>query len=443
MNLLRRLVIAGHLAMFGLPVLATGASAESLFGCVDLAGSHNMPSVEGHDGVFFRIDPDLHMFHSLSDESATALERLSEALATSGTTLIYIPVPTRALAMAHQLPQIARDYGYDNDVATTVYVDGLNRLRNANVETTDVRRALRFGSKEAAPFFATDPRLTPEGAQFMARAIAETIGQSQGFDSIPKSQFSTQTGAAADLPSDMRSRLQRHCMINLPKVQAVTYVTTRTQAAALSTNSSIFGSNQSISRNSNIALIGTEITGSPVSNLAGFLSQATGLDVLQYSVEGGGSFAAMSSYLTSSAFQNTRPTYLVWTNPVNNNLARYGDQPMRELAVAAEGNCPISLHVSRGNEINSQRIDLGGLDGRRSYTLFVDADGAEATEAQFDFVSRTGLMRRKTIIRHPEQVKTGRFYVPLSGLWPEGATSVEIKLDVPFGPGALVSACLD
>lgn len=442
MNFLRRFIMAGRLAMFVLPVLATSAAAQSVYGCLDLAGRHNMPSVEGRDGIFYRIDPDLYMFHSISDETVAGIAGLSSALQANGTTLIYIPVPTRGLAMPDQLPQMARDYGFDADLATTVYVDVLRRLRGAKVVTADVRRAFRIAAKEAVPFFGTDPRLTPEGAQLMARAIAESLGQSDGFDAIPKSQFVTQTGTSTILPSDMRSKLQRHCMINLPKVEAVSYVTTRTQAATLGTNSSIFGE-QVTTRSMKIALIGTDITGSPASNLAGFLSQATGLNVLQYSVEDGGSFAAMSSYLTSSAFQNERPAYLVWTNPVNNNLAQFGDQPLRELTVAAATNCPISLHVSRGSEMNSLRIDLNGLDGRQSYALYVDADGAEASEARFDFLSRSGLMRRKTIIRHPKQVKTGRFYMPLSGLWQEGAISVEILLDVPFGPGALVSACLD
>ncbi|MFT4960851.1 MAG: alginate biosynthesis protein AlgX [Paracoccaceae bacterium] len=442
MNFLRKLVKAGRLAMLAFPVLVTGAAAQSVYGCVDLAGRHNMPSIEGLDGVFYRIDPDLHMFHSLSEESVARLAALSRALAANGTTLIYIPVPTRGLAMPDQLPQMARDYGFDVDLATTVYVDGVRRLRDAKVVTADVRRALRFAAKEAPPFFATDPRLTPEGAEFMAGAIAMVIGQSQDFDAIPKSQFATQTGAPVVLPSDMRSRLQRHCMINLPKVEAVSSVTLRTQAAAFGTDSSIFVE-QNIIRVSNIALIGTGITGSPVSNLAGFLSQATGLDVVQYSVQDGGSFAAMSSYLTSSAFRNAPPAYLVWTNPVDNNLAQYGDQPLRELTIAAAGNCPISLQVSRGSDINSLRIDLNGLDSRQPYSLYVDADGAQASQARFDFVSRTGLVRRKTIIRNPEQVKTGRFYMPLSGLWQEGATSVEILLDVPFGARTLVSACLD
>lgn len=439
MNFLCKFVMAGGLAAFVLPAMVTAAAAQSVYGCADLAGHHSMPSIEGHNGVFYRIDPDLHMFHSISDESVARLAHLSRALLAKGTTLIYIPVPARGLAMPDQLPQIALDYGFDVDLATTVYVDSLRRLRDAGIATADVRRALRVTTKQGLPFFATDPRLTPEGAQRMANTIAVTIGQSDGYGAIPKSQFATQTGQSLTLPSDMRSKLQRHCRINLPKVKALATVTTRTHARNQTPNSGERANTQ----HPNVALIGTDITGSPVSNLAGFLAQASGLNVLQYNVRDGGSFAAMSSYLTSLEFQNARPDFLIWTNPVENNLARYGDRPLRELAVAATDNCPIALSVSPGNAIHSLRIDLDELDGHQSYSLFVDADGANASEARFDFTSYTGLLRQKTILRHPKQAKTGRFYMPMTGLWREGAISVEIALDVPFGAGTRVSACLD
>jgi len=89
--------------------------------------------------------------------------------------------------------------------------------------------------------------------------------------------------------------------------------------------------------------------------------------------------------------------------------------------------------------------DLRGLDPGAALTLFLETGGAPAFAARFDFRAaagaEAGLIRSKTIIRHPGQVATGRFYMPLSGLWPTGAASVEIVLDVPFGPVPRVTAC--
>jgi len=52
-------------------------------------------------------------------------------------------------------------------------------------------------------------------------------------------------------------------------------------------------------------------------------------------------------------------------------------------------------------------------------------------------------VRTKFIHRHPDQVKTGRFYMPLSGLWPEGVQTADIVLDVPYGADPRVTACFD
>ncbi len=64
-------------------------------------------------------------------------------------------------------------------------------------------------------------------------------------------------------------------------------------------------------------------------------------------------------------------------------------------------------------------------------------------KARFDFTARgTGLIRSRWITRRAGQVATGRFFLPYSGIWPEGAQTVEVVLDVPFGPQARVTACL-
>ncbi len=418
----------------------TQALAQSAYGCTNLAGSHNMPSVEGNSGVFFRIDPDLHMFHSISDQSVARLAKLSAALKAAGTTLIYVPVPTRALAMPDKLPHMALDYGFQVDLAATVYDDTIRRLIRAQVLAVNLRSALRLSAQNALPFFATDPRLTPEGAQQMAQAIAKMISQTDGSDGAVKAQFATTAGLPKIWPSAMRNKLQRHCMLELPAVKAPEHITAMMQTRALDANNSIFEDRTAGHR---IALVGTDITGSAVSNLAGFLSQETGLDVIEYSVPDGGSFAAISSYLTSFAFQKLQPDYLVWANPVSNSLAEFGDQPFRELTAAATGGCHIAVPVMRGAKPTSIRADLRGLAAGQSYTLYLDADGARAYEARFDFISHQGLVRTKHIIRHPDQVKTGRFYMPLSGLWREGAQAVDISLDVPFGPGTRISACFE
>jgi alginate biosynthesis protein AlgX len=414
--------------------------AQSVYGCTGLDDRNSMPSLEGDRGVFYRIDPDMRMFHAFSDESIAQLAGLSKALKSLGTTLVYVPLPTKGLAMPAQLPQAARDYGFDVVLATTVYDQSLRRLDEAGVVTANLRTALSVDADSAPSMYPTDYRLTAAGSERAAKAIAATLGKTTGFADLPQGQFATSVASKQTLPSDMRAALQRHCQITLPELVVDSFATIRLQGTAAANNTALLGSTATSAR---IAVVGTEHTGEASSNFAGYLSQASGLDVQQYTVMGGGSFAAISSYLTSRAFQEQRPAYLVWINPVENNLAQFGDQPLRELKAAAAGTCRVPLPAGPGITANSVTADLSALDRTQNYTLFVDAEGTAARRAQFDFQSAAGLVRTRTVTRHPDQVATGRFYMPMSAMWPEGALAVTITLDVPAAAPVRVTACFD
>ena len=73
--------------------------------------------------------------------------------------------------------------------------------------------------------------------------------------------------------------------------------------------------------------------------------------------------------------------------------------------------------------------------------VFVDADGAQATRARFDVAGPDGLVRSRHLLRHADQAPTRRFYMPMDGLWPQGAQTVTIALDVPPGPNPRVMVC--
>lgn len=415
------------------------ARAESSYGCLDLAGQHALASLEGAEGVFYRIDPDLHLFHPFSDETADFLATLSRTLAAKGTTLVYVPVPTRSLAMPEFLPPEARDLGYDPMLASTLYLDLLKRLEDRDVLTVDARQALRAPAGEQPSFLRTDPRLTSVGARRLARELARTIASTSGRESPPEVRFETRANGQTILRSEMRSILQRHCLMPLPEAVMDAFATTRIGFDSSGVEGAIASA---LGGEARIALVGTPLTGEPTANLAGFLSEYSRIDVRHHTSEDGGSFAAISSYLTSREFQEARPTYLLWLNPIENSLADHGDQPMRELIAAAADNCELALPVGRGVDVNTLIADLGGVSPERPVTLFVDADASLARTVRFDFIGPDGLVRSRSIHRPVGQVTNGRFYLPMTGLWPEGARTVDIVLDAPFGPNGRVAACL-
>ena len=71
-------------AMLGLGVASLGLAepaAASGYGCRGLAEGQFMASVEGREGVFFRLHPDLHNHHPMAPETIADLATLTQALA--------------------------------------------------------------------------------------------------------------------------------------------------------------------------------------------------------------------------------------------------------------------------------------------------------------------------------------------------------------------------
>lgn len=410
-----------------LATLAAPAAATTLFGCEGLSDNHVFSSVEGRDGVFYRLDPDLKNTHPMAPETVEDIARLSRALAEKGTALIYAPIPTKSLAMPRFLPVAASDFGFDASLATTVYLDTIRRLRAAGVRVIDARAEM-VGHDGPPPYFRTDPRLTAEGARITARAIGRALAEVPGIRALARNTFETRSTGEAEVLSHARLVRQRHCAETLPAAVTQTYETDRTYTAEGA---------QGI-----IALVGSEHSDTPEANFAGFLAEETGLDVIQYSVPGGGAFAAISTYLTSAEFQRSRPSIVVWEHPLAEAPGLHDDQPMQELIAAARDACPVTLAVSR--DTDTPRVltaDLSPLDPEVSYMLFVDGDGAGARHAAFTYENSAGETRTREVLRHPGQVPTGRFYVPMTGLWSGGAARVTVALDADAGADSEVRAC--
>jgi len=416
-----------------LAMLAAPVAAQSTYGCNGLDAQSRFAAVEGAGGVFYRVNPDLHMFNSFSELTADRVAALSKVLAAQGTTLIFVPVPTKSLAMPDQLPQAARDYGYDASMAATVYLETVNKLTKRGVPVVDARKALH--SKESPSFLLTDYRMTAAGADREARAIADVIAAQPGFADLPKGKFEVTAAGPAVVESAMRSAMQRHCLQPLPLAETDTFAAARMQGGVTAKANTIFGSG-----GGRIAVVGTDIDGDPVAGLAGFLAKYTGLEAIQYAVPDGGAFAAITSYLTSSAFAEARPSFLVWAVPVQDSLANYGEQPFAELMAAAGDTCRVPLPVMVSPGGSSVVADLSSLDATQSYVIFAEVDSA-AGAARFDFATRSGLVVSRAVYRSKDQVRTGRFYMPMTGLPPEGAQTVEVVFDAAMGANPRVTAC--
>jgi alginate biosynthesis protein AlgX len=423
-----RAVSAGLFALGVTIAAGSTASAQSAYACRALETHNALPAVEGGDGFFFRIRPDLQAHHGMDDTTAASLGALTKALAARGTTLVILPVPARAQVMSQALPPMARYLGYDADTSSAVYVDMIKRMRAAGVHVADARSAMRTAALAGTPvYFKTDPRPTPQGAQVLAQVVADTLAQVPRVKDLPRATFTTTQGAPFTLQSGMRAQLQLACQTALPEASAPSYTTT---------------GNVIVGATSVTALLGTQISGTPELNLAGFISEATGIRAGAYGVTGGGAFAAISSYLTSADFRQSPPQVIVWEMPVTQSLGQYGDQPLAELVAAAGQTCTQPLALQPGDATNKVLADLSSLQPGKRYTLALDTGGAAVPQVRFHFTSADGQTRSRGIYRHKDQILTGRFFMPLSGFEDMGLRQVMVEIPAAFGPQPSLTACL-
>lgn len=420
---------------------APAAFAESAYGCSGLETNRELPTIEGKGGVFFRINADLRMNHPFSPEVVDQMTALSQALESRGTVLVYVPIPTKSVSMPDYLPERARLYGFDLAVATAVHADVLGRLNEQGVLIADIRSALLGAEGGQLPFFNSDFHWSAYGADLGAKAIADVIRAQPIYDTLDKTEYqSLETGEEIAF-SGMRRVLQARCSQTLPEPTTMTW---DTQAMTLDLGLGlgdegggldIFGGETA---QVPIALVGTSFSDSPINNFPGFIAQHAELEVVNFAITGGNQYGAITSYLTSTEFQNSPPAFLVWENPIYNNLAQYGDQPMRELIAAAADNCAQSLDFTVSDDRRSLTTQVSGLTAEQ--TLFLETDGSTALDVSYRFTSDQG-ERLKSVRRGERLRRTGRFYMPMTGLWETGADDLTITLSAPLGASPQLSVC--
>lgn len=424
----------------GLLPLGVAQAAPSAFGCKGLDSNRELPSVEGKDGFFFRVFADLRMQHPLSDEVAGQLGRLAAALKEQGTTLLYVPIPTKSQALPAFLPDDVGLYGFDKDVAVAVYNDQIARLRAQGVVAVDLLEVLASTDARNPPFFRSDFHWTSDGARRAAQAIGETIKSLPDYAEVTPVRFQTTQVGDELAVSGMRRTLQAYCALSLPPVITKAFETV--EVASTEASVDIFGSASSAGGADEIALVGTSFSDAEVPNFGGFLAEYSSLPVSNLAITGGNQFGAITSYLTSRSFAENRPRYLVWENPIYNNLAQFGVGPMTELIAAARNDCtPIDRAAITSGQDNTLSVDLSSVKVDTRQVLLADAGDEGSRDAVFSFETADGKTLSREVHRGDRFRGTGRFFMPLESLASGELTRLVVSFDRVNSDNAAVSLC--
>lgn len=432
---------------------AAVAEAPSQFGCT---GTEFAPtaSIEGRDGVFYRVQSDLRLQHPMDDIVVDQLAELARVLAEQGTTLLYVNVPTKGQAMPGYLPPEAPAYGYDPALMQANYLDVVGRLNAAGVPAPDLMTAMLGAAPDDKVFFRSDFHWTPSGARLAAKAIGAMIRSLPAYADVTPVAF-TSTEAATDIAfSGLRRELQTYCKGTLPQAEAVTWVTTRaeavvddasdifadapvTDAATDDAALDIFGTGAA---EASVVLVGTSFSDSDINNFAGFLSESSGIEVVNYAITGGNQFGSITSYLTSREFAESRPTFLVWENPIYNSLAQFGPVPMDELIAAAGPTCDIATDaVADGTSSLVASFAPGSLKASDAFLFDHGGEGARKITVTLETAAGT---RRAVQIERGERLRaTGRFFLKLDPYWLPDLTRVTVTFDRPVRDNTTLTLC--
>lgn len=422
---------------------APALAVDSAFGCKHLEDNPTLPSVEGKDGFFFRIFADLRMQHPLTDVTADQMSQLAEALKAHGTTLLYVPIPTKSVTLPTFLPEEASLFGFNEDVAVAVYEDQIARLKAKGVLAVDLLSALRTDNGGDPPFFRSDFHWTSRGAETAAEAIGGLLKGLPEYAEITPVNYETRPMGVELAVSGMRRTLQAYCVLSLPPVISNAYETVEVASADAALD--IFGDSgggEEGGPSDEIALVGTSFSDAAVPNFAGFLAQYASMPVSNFAITGGNQFGAITSYLTSREFQTNRPKFMVWENPIYNNLAQFGTGSLTELIAAARNECqPVASTPVIDKAKGLFEADLSGTTVTPNQVLLADAGDNNSRDIVLNFESRDGRTFTREVHRGDRFRGTGRFYIPLESLDSLELAKVSIKYDRLSEENAAISIC--
>lgn len=389
-------------------------SSASEYDCHNLVRVAGQPLVEGTKGFFFRTVPDLSEHFPLSDRTAGLMKALSSALAARGTQLIYVPIPTKGSVSGPFLPTSGIAGMFDQRIALRSYSDFVATLTAAGVIAVDVASAIDAKPGEAPTFLGADHHWTSDGARRAAKAVAAVMAPLPDYQKLAKGTYQSVSIGPAKIASSMRRSIQAACRSPLPVNETEGFETRLGGETSGEQSMDLFGEAAGAGR---IALAGTSFSDIEVINFGGFVSELTGLDVTNFAISGGNQFVSILSYLTSQQFADDPPDFLIWENPIYNNIGEFGDAPLLELIAAASGACAPGGGIAEQVQLESgtARIDLTALpkSGGDLHFIAIDAHDPSVKSVSAILTYDDGSEAIHNISRHERFTASGRFFVPL------------------------------
>jgi alginate biosynthesis protein AlgX len=439
----RRCAAAGLAAIASatLSLASPVAAAEPHYRCDRLAAQSEHSSdqddilSQGGDGWFFRAEnTDLDEFFVLDSESLAYVARLGAALRERGTRLVLMPVPTRALVAYDQLDRAVPLQGlYAKRDALAEFRAYVAAFRKAGLDVVDLDPEAIRARMGPAFYLKRDLHWTPQGAKLAAQIAATEIDRLLGARAAEgRATYVTRELRTEPMTGRLQTMINQFCDDAVP-AQEVTVFNTERQGAGdgAASEQALFG--DAGGGGPQVVLVGTSFSATPTFNFPGFLSEALGRSVLDYSISAGGLSTSMLSYLETSDFDRDPPDVLLWEflgyHPFEEDGIAF-----RQMIAAAGGTCTGTERL-----VAEARVDVTGAGGLLAVPHDVPPvtgwNGYLALEipdrtvrrftVEFDYADRDADI--VTIDQAPPYESSSRFFLELSGDFGSPLRSVRIR----------------
>ena len=351
----------------------------------------------GPEGWLLRHD-DLATTFQLNRETLTYLVSLNKTLAAQGVTLIIAAQPPRGVALAAgSMP------GYAPSDALARYEAVRTTLQNAGLHVADLAKVV---TQTPNYFFKRDHHWTPEGSRASAQAVAQTLTSTPEFRSVVFEQrkFKTEAVRTEEQLGSFGKAIGQICGKNPPAEKLTRYRTTEVSAE----RGDLFETSAPL-----IALAGTSNSAREDLNFAGFLTQASGLDVLNVSAVGGGPQAALGAYLRSKTFLESKPVFLVW------EFATLFDVPQgtlfyRQLVPSVQGACSAAQSEASVTKPLGRNVPLfTGLQDKSAAFLYLELSDLAQTSLELELSYQGGRAKRVKLEHSTRERNDGKFFLSL------------------------------
>ena len=359
--------------------------------------------VEGRDGWLFSRGKDLKTGFALDEASYGQLGRLRDALKAMGVELLLVYPPSRGLLHADQL-RPADQARFDLARARDSYRASLARLRAQGIAVPDLASLLQAEAGAPAYYFKADRNWTPQGAERVARLVAQTVRGMPALAGLPRAEYVTRPVGLLGRSGSLQNAAMQLCGSGYPQQFVPGSATQPRQAGAAAP--------------AEVVLVGGG-NSAEVFNFAGFLAQYLGTPVHNASQPDSGPAAALLQYLLSPAFQRQPPRLLVWEVDDGERLVQRNFY--RQALAAVDDGCrgrPALLQGQTRLAGGSQQVLFNGADGvlpihGGDYRLDLQVEGPAPQQLDATLTFMNGRQERLSFVPGPGPGGPARFVLAL------------------------------